>query len=266
MKRARPICTQIGMHLLCLLLLLLSACAARPRRLSRVGPILNASDLLHILAARNDSLRDLEARARLTLRIDGVRHRAAAVLRYRAPDALKLDVSGALGVGLLNALARNDSLALYLPRDNYYLKGPPAETLYRVTGVNLAYYKARYAILGLPNLSPLHLPRISRCETRGDTLFVELYDPLCNRQMWFDGATAVLYREEIYTPHGILLSRRLMNDYRDENGVVLPRRIEIVQGNDRIRIEITQRRVNTGLSGNPFSLKVPSDAIRDNGS
>ena len=244
-----------------LFLVLLPGCAAHRPALPRVSPIPNAARLLHILSARGAGLRDLEARARLNLHIEGVRKSAAAILRYRAPDSLKLDVSGTLGVGLFHALARRDSLALYLPRTNQYLNGPAEQTFYRVTGVDLSFYDLRRVILGLPGLSPLDLPRVSVFETRGDTIFVEILAPLWTHRITFDRHTVTLLEERIYTPGGALLSRRVHSDYREENGVVLPRRIEIIQGDDRIGIEITRRKVNAGLKGAPFNLQVPADAI-----
>ena len=252
-------------RLLSLSLLFLPACAAHLPRPPDVGPVSNAADLLHTVSARTEGLRDLEAKARITLRINGVRQKASAFLAYRSPNMLKFDIRGPLGAGILSALALNDSLYLYLPRDNHYLDGPPEEVLYRVTGVNLEYYDARRAILGLPNLSPLDLPRVARFEAEDKRFFLELHAPLWTRRLWLDRRTGTLLEEQIHTPQGGLLSARVMGDYRDENGVVLPRRIEIIQGDDRVRIEITRRQVNAGPSDDRFRMKLPSDVIRLNG-
>ncbi len=252
-------------RLLCALLLFLSACATTPPRPPAAGPILNASDLLRIVSQRTEGLRDLEARAKVTLRINGVRQKASAFLLYRSPGALKLDVRGPLGIGILSALGVNDSLYLYLPRDNRYLDGPPGEVLHRITGVNLEYYDTRRAILGLPNLSPLDRPRIVRFEIEDERFFLELRAPLWTRLIWLDRQTATLLEEQIHAPQGGILSRRTLGDYRDENGVILPRRIEIIQGDNRIQIEITRRQINAGASDDRFRLKLPSDVIRLDG-
>ena len=214
-----------------------------------------------LVSGRTDSLRDLEARARIALRIDGVRERASVFLRYRSPGDLKMDVTGPLGTGVLHALSSHDSLALYLPRQNRYLNGLPDEVLYRVTGVNLEYYEARRAILGLPALSVLDLPRITRYEARGDTLLLDIQGPIWNRSLRFDRRTAALQSEAVSTPEGVPLSSRILSDYRNEDGVVLPRRIQILQGQDRIEIRVVKRRVNIGLSDDQFWLNVPSDVI-----
>ncbi|MDP6776428.1 MAG: DUF4292 domain-containing protein [Candidatus Latescibacteria bacterium] len=248
-----------GLALLAVLILL-PACAAH-RHLPAVGPLPRAADLLLTVCGRADSLRDLEARARISLKIDGVRERALAFLRYKSPGRLKMDVTGPLGTGVLHALSSDDSLELYLPRQNRYLQGLPDEVLHRVTGVNLEYYEARRAILGLPALSLLDLPRITRYEALGDTLVLEVRGPIWNRSLRFDRRAAVLWSEEVSTPEGDLLSSRHLSDYRNEGGALLPRRIEIRQGQDRIEIRILKRQVNVGLSDGEFWLNVPSDVV-----
>ena len=243
--------------------LVFSACSTRRTRPHDVGPIHNSFDLLRIISSHTDSLRDLEARAKIFIRIDGVQQNTSAVVRYKFPDALKLDVTGALGIGLLHALAENDSLAVYLPRDNHYLRGLPEEILYRVTGVDLQFYDAQRAILGLPSTSVLDLPRVSSFETQGNSIYIEIKEPLWDRRICVDRRTATILREEIYDHHqGRLISQRLMADYREERGVILPRRIDIRQGTDQIRIDFGWRNVNSGINERVFRMKVPSDVIR----
>ena len=251
--------------LLSLGILTVAGCVSAPPPPPVVGPVREPAEALHILSARARDLRDLKARARISLRIDGVRQSATAILFYRSPDALKLDVNGPLGVGILSALGRKDSLAVYLPRDNRYLEGQAADVLYRITGVDLCYYNVRKAILGLPNLSPLDLPRTRLFERRGARLFLEVRGPLWTRHVWLDPHTLTLSEEEIYDTEGFLLSRRLLRDYREENGVVLPRHIDIRQGEDRIQIEILRREVNQGGLDGRFQLKVPSNVVRIDG-
>ena len=245
-------------------LLASTSCSIRPVRPSDVGPIQNAFDLLRAVSSLTDSLRDLEARAEISMRIDGLQQNTTALVRYKRPDALKLDVSGALGIGLLHALAGRDSLAVYFPRDNRYVKGRPEDVLYRVTGVDLRFYDAQRAILGLPGIGIPDLPRVRSFEPRGDSIFVEIEEPLWRRRICVDRRTATVLREEIYDlDQGRLISQRLMEDYRDEGGVVLPRRTEIRQGTDRIRIEFRRWKVNAGIREETFRMKVPSDAVQE---
>ena len=246
-----------------LLFLLISGCAASLSRLPQVGPVQTPTDLLRIVSSRADSLVDLEVRAGIDMRIDGVKQKGFAVLFYKSPDHLKIEIKDALlGIGVLSARAQADSLAVYLPRTNHYLVGPSEDVLRAVTGVDLAPYGVRHALLGLVNLSPLNLARIGGFASHADSLSLEIIEPLWTRRLRFDPRAAVLLEERVYTPNGLLLSRRILSEYRRQNGVVLPGRIEMIQGNDRIRIQVASRRVNSGVPKPRFRLKVPADVIR----
>ena len=218
------------------------------------------------MESRADSLQDLEIRARIDLRLDRVVQKGIAVLFFRSPRDLRLDISDTLlGINVLQAQEQNDTLSVYLPRDNWHLEGSPENVLYSLTGVDLKYYEVHLAILGLPNLRMQDLSRIVRFERQSKQLFLEIESPLWNRRLWFHASTATLLKEQIMDKDGISLSTRTMSDYQIENGVVLPRQIEIRQGNDRIRITINRRRVNSGLSDAHFRpLRIPTDVTRHN--
>ncbi|MDE2997856.1 MAG: DUF4292 domain-containing protein [Gemmatimonadota bacterium] len=246
---------------LCLFLLVFSGCAASLSRLSEIPPPSSPADLLRIVSSRSDDLLDLEVRAGIDMRVDGVKQNGVVVLFHRSPDALKIEMK-VLFSSVLSALARGDSLAVFLARTNHYLEGPSEDVLRTVTGVDLTPYGAREAILGLVNLSPLSLPRIGEYATHRDSLVVEIIEPLWTRRLRFDPRTAVLLEERVYSPQGVLVSRRMLSDYQLQNGVALPRRMEIVQDSNRIRIQVISRKVNSGVPEGRFQLKVPGDVIR----
>lgn len=246
---------------LCFLFLALSGCTASLSRLPEVAPVSTPAELLRIVSSRSDGLHDLEVRAGISIRVDGVKQNGAVALFFRSPDALKIEMK-VLFSSVLSALARGDSLAVYLAKTNHYLEGPSEDVLRTVTGVDLTPYGAREAILGLVNLSPLSLPRIGGFETHRDSLVVEIIEPLWTRRLRFDARTAVLLEERVYSPQGTLISRRTLSEYRLQNGIALPRRMEIVQGSDRLRIRVNSRKVNSGVPEGRFQLKVPGDVIR----
>ena len=245
----------------CFLLLALAGCAASLSRLPEVTPLSTPADLARAVSSMAAGLHDLEVRAKINMRVDGVKQNGVVVLFYRSPDALKIEMK-VLFSSVLSALARGDSLAVYLARTNHYLEGVSEDVLRAVTGVDLTPYGAHEAILGLVNLSPLSLPRIGEYATHRDSLVVEIIEPLWTRRLRFDPRTAVLLEERVYSPQGTLISRRTLSEYRLQNGIALPRRMEIVQGSDRIRIHVISRKVNSGVPEHRFELKVPADVIR----
>ena len=245
------------------LFFILTGCATNRSALPQLPPLTSATELLRLTASRYDSLRDQEIRASIDLTIDGVRERRASILvrHKKTPPELNI-VIGGFGIEVMSARAQNDTLHVYLPRENRYIAGQSAEVLNILTGVDLSYYTVDHAILGLPNLTPLDASRVIRFEPDRENILLELRHPLYLRRLWIKTQTGLLREEKIYDPNGQLISLRRLSDYRDEKGFALPRRIEIHQGQDIIRINIKSRKINPGLSHKDFDLRVPSDAIR----
>jgi outer membrane lipoprotein-sorting protein len=242
-------------------LILLSGCAST-RSLPPAPQYTTASEFLHILSTRYDSLRSLKTRAKVTLKIDGVReNRAAAGILYQAPDQLRIDMA-ALGMSFMTAIANQNTLEIYLPRDNNYLTGPPEKVLDTLTGVNLAYYSLIQAILGLPNLSPLDLPRVTLFKPGKNQLYLELTYPLWKRRLIFEPRSATLLEDYVFNLEGALISKRLLSGYHQSNGFVLPKHIEMHQGADLIAIDVETHQSNVEVLGADFHMRVPGDVTR----
>ena len=238
----------------------LSGCAAHG--IPRILPVSSPEELIGLVRSSSDSLEDLETRASLSMEIDGVRQNGEAVLFYRRPADLRLEVGGSLGVSVLSARFRNDTLAVFLPRNNQYIDGDAAEVLYRVTGVNFGYYDPIQAILGLPALAERDRCRIVEFNVQGPDYFLAIQDPFWRRRIRIDRRTATVREERIVDARGRTLSTRLFGDYRLVRGVVLPHRVEIRQGANHIRITARRVRVNTGIPNGRFVLTVPDQAER----
>lgn len=242
-------------------LIFFSGCAST-RSLPPAPPYATASEFLHILSTRYDSLHSLKTRAKITLRIDGVReNRAGAGFLYQAPDQLRIDMA-ALGMSFMTAIANQNTLEVYLPRDNNYLTGPPEKVLYTLTGVNLAYYNLTHAILGLSNLSPLDSTHVTLFRPDQNQLFIELTYPHWKRRLIFEPRSATLLEDYIFSLEGKLISKRLLSKYHVTDGFILPKHIEIHQGADLIAIDVETHQSNVEVSNSRFQMRVPGDVTR----
>lgn len=245
----------------CFAILFLMGCSVGHPPLPQAPPFNSPAELLQILTHRNTRLRDQKIKTQVNLKIHGVsERRATALLQYRTPEDIKIDI-GTLGISVLSAHATHDSLRVFLPRDNTVLSGQPAKVLEAITGVNLAYYDLYPAIFGLPNLSQNDLPYVTRFVT-GESVLLEIKYPFWTRRLWLDRRTATLIEEQISSPEGQRISRRLLSNYKEENGFIFPNHIEIQQGEDLIEINVQWRRINTGLTDETFRLIIPNDATR----
>ena len=238
----------------------LCACASSSTP-NLIPPIRGPEDLIQRVIAHTEPLRDARIRARVSLEIDRIRQKATSVLFFEQPADLRMEISASLGVSIMSAKFWEDSLRVYLPRENGYLEGEAARVLYQVTGMNLAYYDVQRVLLGIPTLDMSDRNRITGFETTADQYIVDLQHTFLKRRLWIDRASVTLAREEITDLHGEPRSKLLLSRYKRVSGCLLPQRIEISQGGNHIAWTVESIRVNTGLEDDAFDLKMP-DGVR----
>ena len=242
----------------CCLLFLLSC--AGPPPLHRHLPSPTAADLLKIASDDIARLQSLEGEARISLRLEGVLQGASALVLFRRPSDLRLEVTGPLGVRLLTAVALRDSLRAFLPRTNNLYEGPAdGDVLRRITGVDLGAWAFWRAVLGI---ALLDAAQAGELQQEGNRLIVRVREASGSRRLLFDARSLTLSEEEVYDPAGRLVARRVMSDYREVDGVVLPRRIALFHGGDEIRLEYGEVKVNGAIVEDAFRLRVPEGVNR----
>jgi outer membrane lipoprotein-sorting protein len=244
-----------------LLMLLLAGCASA-RLPSIATPINGPRDLLLHIASHTDSLQNARVRTRVSMEIEGVRQKATSIVFAERPSDLKMEVNGPLGVSIMSARFRDDSLKVYLPGDNGYLEGSAARVLYQVTGMNLAYYDIQDVILGIPTIGRSAEHHITGFRTTADHHIVDLDLGLFRKRMWVDRVRVVVTREDILDVDGVLLSRLQLNQYETRNGCVLPGRIRIDQGINHIVWSTESLEINQGISPSVFELRMPPGVSR----
>lgn len=236
-----------------------SSCAG-PQALKRHLPADTAADLLKIASDDIARLRTFEGEARVSLRLEGVRQKALALVLFRSPSDLKVDVTGPLGIRLMTASASGEDLRVFLPRSNELYEGrADGDVLRRVTGVDLGAWAPWRALLGV---APANSGRVEGFEREGERLIVRVREGAGTRRLTFDAQGLTLAEEEVYDREGRLVVRRRMSDYRETDGVVLPRRIALSQGEDEVRIEYTEWKLNRGVEEERLRMRVPQDVNR----
>lgn len=257
---SRP-CGGFGIYYVLFCILLLSGCTST-RALPAVPTYGTAAELLYIISTRYDSLRTLKIRSQITLKLDGIReNRATARFLYDAPDHLRIDI-GTFGISIMTAIADQNVLEVYLPRENNHLVGQPEKVIKVLTGVNLVYYDLSHALLGLPNLSPLDLPRVTHFLPGQNQVFLELSYAQWARKLVFDRRSATILEDHIFSPEGKTISKRFLSEYYQTGDFLLPKHIAIHQGDDIISIDVTNHQSNIALSDSDFHMRVPGDVTR----
>ena len=206
---------------------------------------------------------DLSAQAEIRLAWEGERHRATASVLYKRPGLFRLEVRGGpLLSRVFTAVRQGDSLVV-LPRKGPGLKGAVGDDLLgRYTGVRLRGYDLDYALLGL--VAPAALDSLRPPQyPRGDRAVAFLDDGLGRgRRLWIDLYSGLVRREQILGWEDSVLLERRLDEYTEVEGVLLPRRVRIIQGENTIELRYEKFSPNKGLEVRHFSRGIRDDKLQ----
>ena len=245
-----------GVLLVCLASTLLQGCAHRRQT---VLPPISSDRLVSLVRSKRAQLTDLRGMARISLRVDDIKQTVRAFILYRAPDRMKMDVMGMLG-SALTAVSGPEKAEIYLPGEKQLVVDyEGGYALSRLSGIELGYYDPASMLLGIVPLPDGEQVEVQQIEGR---YLLVVRENGRFRRVWVDGGSYLPVEEEIYDAAGVLRLRRTMSRYERIGGADLPRRIEILEGQNSVRIEFQQRRANQGLDEDRFRLNVPSGVSR----
>ena len=194
---------------------------------------------------------DLTAEAAIELRRGEVRDRGTALVQLVNPDLFRVEVRGPFFTHIFTALLEGDSLTVYGRGMDQPLKGSVhGRLLTALTGLDLGYCDLRYALLGFVEpgaiVEPVEYPQ-------ADHAVVVLSG---GRQAWLDLRRGLVLRESIPLPEGEVLLREL-KEYRREQTLYLPRRVEIRQRDVLLTLSYKNYAFNRGLDAEQLRRGMP---------
>ena len=199
---------------------------------------------------------DLTAEAAIELRRGELRNRATAVVQLVNPDLFHIEVRGPFFTHIFTALLEGDSLTVYGRGMDPPLKGTVrGRLLTTLTGLDFGSCDLRYALLGFVEpgsiVGPVEYPRT-------DYAVVALTG---GRRAWLDLRRGLVLRESIPLPGGDVLLREL-SEYRREDALYLPRRVEIRQADVSLVLAYKRYAFNSGLDASQLQQGLPAGAMR----
>ena len=199
---------------------------------------------------------DLTAEAAIELRRGEVRDRGTALVQLVNPDFFRVEVRGPFFTHIFTALLEGDSLTVYGRGMDPPLKGiVRGRLLTTLTGLDFGAYDLRYALLGLVEpgsiVEPVEYPHT-------DQAVVVLAG---GRRAWLDLHRGLVLRESIPLPGGDVLLREL-SEYRREDALYLPRRVEIRQADVSLVLAYKRYAFNSGLDASQLQQGLPAGAMR----
>ncbi len=202
-------------------------------------------------SATLEQFADLTAEAALELRRGEVRARGTALLQLVNPDLFRVEVRGPFFTHIFTALLEGDSLTVYGRGMDQPLKGPlHGRLLTALTGLDWGSCDLRYALLGFVEpgsiVEPVEYPQADQAK-------VALAG---GRQAWLDMRRGLVLRESILLPEGEVLLREL-KEYRREQALYLPHRVEIRQRDVRLTLSYKNYAFNRGLNAEQLRRGMP---------
>jgi hypothetical protein len=218
--------------------------------------------LLHLGQANLNSLQDLKAEAKITLIQDGKKDTGTALILFKQPDWLRVEVRGGpLYSHVFTVLSQGDSVTV-LRRRMAPVKGAASGPLLaHLTGMDLGFFDFRYTLMGL--VEPGRVRQSPPPQyPRADRAIVVLQGEPYLRRIWVDLFSGLISREEIlgYDGEYVLLVREL-NDYQRVEGMILPRRVDIHQGDTSIALEYRSYVANSGLEDKSFLRGIRDEEV-----
>ena len=216
--------------------------------------------LIGLTAADLQWLRDLKAEARITYQQAGQKNSGTAVILFKNPDLLKIEVRGPLYSHVFTALLQADSLTI-LSGEGAWKGAAQGSLLWRLTEIDFGSYDLKYAILGLVEPGRIDSNR-AREYPRADRVIVPLWGSAYCRRLWIDLQRGFISREEITFADGNLLLSRELKDYQEVGGIYLPRQVEIHQGEVDLILEYQNYLANRGIPDEHFTRDIPQGRLQ----
>ena len=237
---------------------------ARQSKMAR-RPLPTVEEIVTRIRQNGAGLRDFEGRAKISIQSKGVKHNLKAVVLFKRPDALKMELTGFMGMSLATMAVQNGSFQIYLPMMNRVLEGRlESRQLQSLMGVPFDFYDMKDILFGVNMPGTLWDSEATVVGTRQGQYLLSKKGEDRIWKVWVDATKLLVVKEEVLDLEGHLLVRKVYGNYLEDDGVEIPRAIHITRGNEEVDIRFTACDINSGLSDSQFEIIVPEDAVRVN--
>ena len=198
------------------------------------------------------AIEDLKLRARVRLRMEGREESATALLMYVKPDMFRVDVRGPLFSHILTAVIQQDTLILVTPEGSW--KGSADTSLRNLIGIDLRGYDLGMLMLGGVVPAPLDSSAVVEY-LRADRAVLPLVQADATRRVTVDLYRGFIIAEQFMSARTSW--HRELAEYRRVGSSLLPGRMSIRQGENRMLLEYGEFHINQGLPIEEFLRGVP---------
>ncbi|MFC1650986.1 DUF4292 domain-containing protein [Candidatus Latescibacterota bacterium] len=218
---------------------------------------------LSAIERQSQSIDTFSGTASVKVLVNGASETATVLIRYINPGLFRVYLKGFAGIDIGRISALEDSVTVYIPPENIYLKAGRDEYILERLFPEID--------LDVKTVELLFNGTFPAEEDRGK---FEMSMKHVNDQLdltMVDGNVAYLYRiggsdlhliSEEYSVNKSIVWRKTLTGYKSYDGIKFPEEITIERGDDSFTILFSKCEINTGLTESDLSFAVPSSAER----
>ena len=217
--------------------------------------------ILYAIEKYSSNIKDLSARVNVRANIDGHSEDAIADIRYINPDRFRIYIKGFAGIDIARISAFDDSMVIYIPNENVYIK---AERNENIIGVFIPEFD-----IDLISIESIVNGTLPQPEERGE---FQMSMKRSGKQ-----AELILKRKEtmyIYSVKGpnlelvdektihddVQVWHKIVSKYSSFDGIDFPVEISIERGSNVFQLKFSKCVINSGLTDRDLSFNIPSSA------
>ncbi|HSR09919.1 MAG TPA: DUF4292 domain-containing protein [Thermodesulfobacteriota bacterium] len=243
--------------LLFLLVAALAASCATVPILPEATP--SAPELLAKVAETQNAITGLKGLADVKVSSPAGNLSSSQALFARRPDAFRTEALSPLGTPILYAVSRGGEIDLYVPQENRYYRGPfRAGSRSLSLPPDLAPEEIVSFLLGGAPIAEYEETSV-RADRQKGLWVIELRSPAQKRELdlWVQPASFSVVRAAVRNPK--LSYDAAFSQFREEKGILFPRRMLLVSDQPRIRLAVSYQEVelNPSWEDQDFVLPVP---------
>ncbi|MFA6472959.1 MAG: DUF4292 domain-containing protein [Candidatus Latescibacterota bacterium] len=213
------------------------------------------------LNRQSAAIKDFSGWAKVTGKFDGKTQSVTTVIRFIAPSRIKVDLKGFAGIELASISLAGDSMTVYLPSYNGYLKGEDGEDLLKKFIPNINFDVSRITSIFSVQLPPEDTLNEFQASLKKKENRLELTLAKGNEvyRYLIEGPQLLIVEEDI-SRDGTVIWQKKSRDYRSAGAGIFPREISVRNDRGSLDFVFYSVSVNSGLSGQDVALDMPESA------
>jgi hypothetical protein len=240
------------------LMTFIQGCGVKP---SLIPEGITEDQVIDSLYRQSEAIRDFSGWAKVKTKFNSREQSATTIVHFISPDRIKIELKGFAGIELASISAEDDSLTVYFPSYNGYLKGQKGRDLLNKIipdfDFDLRNFNAFFSVQLPPRdmIKEFH-PSLMK---KGNRLEVSLERENTVCRYLVEGPQLLIVEENI-SIGGIPVWQKKSQDFRSVGKVFFPRKISVRNDRGSLDCVFYSVSINSGLTSQDIRLEIPDSA------